>query len=86
LLLAIDIARFRPLGDFYADLAALVGEIRSSPLAVGAEAIFLPGELEAQRELERRAAGVPLERSRFDLLCDLGRELGVTTALEVRVT
>lgn len=82
LLLAIDIARFRPLEGFYADLDDLVGEIRSSPLAVGADAIYLPGELEAQREAERRLSGVPIEQSRFEALCSFGRELGVTTSLE----
>jgi LDH2 family malate/lactate/ureidoglycolate dehydrogenase len=86
LLLAIDIARFRPLADFYADLDALVAEIRSSPLAVGADAIRLPGELEAEREAERRRTGVPLERRRFEALCDLGRELGLHTALEAAAT
>jgi LDH2 family malate/lactate/ureidoglycolate dehydrogenase len=82
LLLAVDIARFRPLADFYVDLDAFVAEIKSSPLAMGADRILLPGQLEAEREAERRLAGVPLERSRFEALCDLGRELGITTALE----
>jgi LDH2 family malate/lactate/ureidoglycolate dehydrogenase len=81
LLVAIDVARFRALEEFRASMDAFIREIKSSPLAPDADAIYLPGELEYLREEERREHGVPLERSRYEALCTLGAELGVPTAL-----
>ena len=81
LMMAIDIARFMPVGAFRVRMDAFIREIRSSPLAPGAEAIYLPGELEYRREQERRREGVPIENERLDGLRRLGAELGVPTAL-----
>lgn len=86
LMIAINIDHFRPLDDFKADLSVLIHQIRSSPLAKGADEILLPGELEARRETTRTVHGVPLERSRFDALCALGDELGVPTSLRGAVS
>lgn len=81
LLIALDISRFGSVNDFKARMDALIAEVRSSPLAPGSEAIYLPGELEARRADERRRTGVPLELGRFESLVELGRELGVRTSL-----
>ena len=82
LLIALDIARFGPVSDFKARMDALIGQIRSSPLAPGTDAIYLPGELEYRRAEERRSHGVPIEADRFQALVHLGDELGVPTSLE----
>lgn len=81
LFIAIDIARFLPVDQFKARMDALIGEIRSSPLAPGAEAIYLPGELEYRREQERRQQGVPIEAGRLAAMRELGRTLHLTTQL-----
>jgi LDH2 family malate/lactate/ureidoglycolate dehydrogenase len=83
LLVALDVSRFGPVADFKQRMDALIAQIRSSPLAPGADAIYLPGELEFHRERERRRDGVPIEAGRFDALAALGRELGVPTALDL---
>jgi LDH2 family malate/lactate/ureidoglycolate dehydrogenase len=83
LLVALDISRFGPVADFKQRLDALISQIRSSPLAPDADAIYLPGELEFRREQERRRDGVPIEAGRFQALAALGRELGVPTALDL---
>lgn len=81
LLIALDVSRFGPVSAFKDRMDALIAEVRSSPLAPGSDAIFLPGELEARRAEERRRTGVPLEAVRFEALVALGRDLGVPTAL-----
>jgi LDH2 family malate/lactate/ureidoglycolate dehydrogenase len=81
LMMAIQISRFMPVPLFRERMDAFIREIRSSPLAPGAEAIYLPGELEHRREAERRRDGVPIENERLDGLRRLGAELGVPTAL-----
>jgi LDH2 family malate/lactate/ureidoglycolate dehydrogenase len=82
LLIALDIGRFGPVSDFKERMDALIGQIRSSPLAPGADAIYLPGELEYRRAEERRRNGVPIQAGRFEALVALGDELGVPTSLE----
>jgi LDH2 family malate/lactate/ureidoglycolate dehydrogenase len=81
LLIALDISRFGPVEGFKERMDALIGQIRSSPHAPGADAISLPGELEYRRAEERRQTGIPLEASRFDALVELGAELDVPTQL-----
>jgi LDH2 family malate/lactate/ureidoglycolate dehydrogenase len=82
LLIALDLSKFGPVPDFKARMDALIGQIRSSPLAPGADAIYLPGELEHRRAEDRRRHGVPIEVGRFEALVALGDELGVQTSLE----
>jgi LDH2 family malate/lactate/ureidoglycolate dehydrogenase len=82
LLIALDVSRFGPVADFKDRIDTLIGQIRSSPLAPGTDAIYLPGELEHRRAEERRRSGVPIEAGRFDALVALGNELGVSTSLE----
>jgi LDH2 family malate/lactate/ureidoglycolate dehydrogenase len=81
LLIAIDIARFIPLDEFKRRMDAFIAEIRSSPLAPGAERIYLPGELEHRREQERRRDGVPIDNDRLAGLHELAEELQVPTKL-----
>ena len=81
LLIALDVSRFGPVAEFKARMDALIAEIRSSPLAEGAEAIYLPGELETRRSDERRSQGVPIEVERFEALAALGEELGISVGL-----
>ena len=77
LLLALDVSRFMPVTRFKARMDAFIQEIRSSPLAPGAEAIYLPGELEYRREEQRRRDGVPIEAERHGALNALAEELGM---------
>jgi LDH2 family malate/lactate/ureidoglycolate dehydrogenase len=81
LMIAIDVSRFIPIASFKMRMDAFIGEIRSSPLALGVESIYLPGELEYRREEERRRDGVPIANDRLEELHQLARELGVPTAL-----
>jgi LDH2 family malate/lactate/ureidoglycolate dehydrogenase len=68
LLIAIDIERFTPVADFTARMDALIDQILSAPLAPGAEAIKLPGQIEWERAQQRRRDGVPIDAERLDEL------------------
>jgi LDH2 family malate/lactate/ureidoglycolate dehydrogenase len=57
---AFDIRAFQPLAEFNARMDAFVGEIKSVPLAQGAEEIFYPGEMEARSDERLRREGIEL--------------------------
>jgi LDH2 family malate/lactate/ureidoglycolate dehydrogenase len=81
LMIAVDISRFMPVGQFKTRMDAFIREIRSSPLGPDVETIYLPGELEFLREEERRRDGVPIENGKLEGLQQLGAELQVPTVL-----
>jgi LDH2 family malate/lactate/ureidoglycolate dehydrogenase len=57
---AIDVARFRPLEEFTADMDALLRALKDSPKAEGAGRIWVAGEPEWECERRRRRDGIPL--------------------------
>jgi uncharacterized oxidoreductase len=77
LILGLDPARFLPLPEFHAQVAALLEWIRSAPLAAGAREVLVPGEPEARMERERRAAGVPVEDETWRQIRRCAEEVGV---------
>jgi uncharacterized oxidoreductase len=77
LIICLDPARFLPLADFHAQVAALMTWVRSAPLAAGSEEILIPGEPEARNERERRAAGVTIDDETWRQICAVADEVGV---------
>jgi len=69
--MAIDIERFMPLDRFRELMRAHAASIRGSKKAEGVERIFLPGEIEAEREAKSRAEGVALNPQVVDRLNQL---------------
>ena len=55
----------------------LVSRVKANPLAIGADEIFMPGEIESCMEIERRQKGIPYMQSDVDLLAELASEYGV---------
>ncbi len=72
-LIGIDPSRFMPLSDFRASVDTLIQEIRGGGRAPGVERIWLPGEPEHVRSLERSRDGIPLS---LPLLEELDRLAG----------
>ncbi len=68
LALALDIAAFRPVQDFVADMERMIGDIKAVPRAAGVEEIFYPGEPEVMADRENRALGLELPD---DMIADL---------------
>jgi LDH2 family malate/lactate/ureidoglycolate dehydrogenase len=77
LFIALDIAWFMPLAEFKANMAAFISEVKSSKPRPGFKEILVPGELEHQREQERRHHGVKLDASVFEELSDLAKALKI---------
>ena len=68
LLMAIQIDRFIPVDVFKAKMKDFTDRIKGSKKNPGVEEIFLPGEIEYNRETAFRAGGIPLpEETRVDL-------------------
>src|SRR5262249_54526824 len=58
LVIALDIERFLPLGEFNARMEQFVAEIKDVPKAQGFDEVFYPGEMEAQNDLRNRKDGI----------------------------
>jgi ureidoglycolate dehydrogenase (NAD+) len=59
-IIAIDIATFRPLGDFTHDADVLAALIKALPRQAGFDEILLPGERSTRSEAARRKSGIPI--------------------------
>ncbi len=58
----LDVSRFLPLPEFRARVDRLIDDVHASALAPGIDRIYVPGEIEAQRRVERLRDGIPLSR------------------------
>jgi uncharacterized oxidoreductase len=77
LMLCLDVSRFVPLASFHAQIASLLGFVKSAPLAQGAKEVVIPGEPEERTARERRAHGVPVEDATWDQIRACASERGV---------
>jgi LDH2 family malate/lactate/ureidoglycolate dehydrogenase len=59
-LIGIDPERFLPLEEFRAAVDGLIREVRGSERAEGVDRIWLPGEPEHERSVQRSRDGIPL--------------------------
>lgn len=73
LAIALDIARFRPLAEFEADIGRMIARLKSAPRAGGVAEIFYPGEPEAIAERRQRETGIDLPP---DTVAGLDRDAG----------
>ncbi|WP_297620425.1 Ldh family oxidoreductase [uncultured Roseicyclus sp.] len=69
---------FLPADEIAARMGDLVTRVKANPLAEGADQIFMPGEIEALREAERLAHGIPYRRDDLAPLVDLARAGGIS--------
>jgi ureidoglycolate dehydrogenase (NAD+) len=60
LMVVMDVAAFRPLADFKADMDLLAQTLRSLPRAAGFDEIRLPGERGSRMAAARRLSGIPV--------------------------
>ena len=64
----LDVSRFLPVDAFRAHVDTLIDDVHASELAPGIGRILVPGEIEAERRVERLARGVPLDDALVDEL------------------
>jgi LDH2 family malate/lactate/ureidoglycolate dehydrogenase len=81
LFIAINIAAFRPLAEFEADVEKMIAELKSVPVADGADTIYYPGEIEALNDARHRRDGLTLAPETISDLDKLARETGLEAAL-----
>ena len=72
---AYDIAHFTDPAEFYAEVEALVGHVKSSRTAPGVAEILVPGEPEFRTEQERAQHGIPIDDTTWEKLCVFAREI-----------
>ena len=75
--IAIDIAHFMSLAAFKRRMAALIADLKRSPLAPGAAAITVPGERAGRCLRESKQRGVIVETDIAEELRTLGAQRGV---------
>ncbi len=68
--IAMKIEAFQPLAEFNARMERFIHELKSVPLAQGAQEVFYPGEIEARNDALNRTEGLLLPG---DTLADLAR-------------
>ena len=73
LMIALNIEAMQPLVEFSARMEALIGQIKSVPLAQGFDEVFYPGEIEARNDARNRQQGLSLPE---DTLTDLRKIAG----------
>jgi LDH2 family malate/lactate/ureidoglycolate dehydrogenase len=75
LTLAINVERFMPLGQFRGLMKGYVDSIRGSRKAKGTARIYLPGEIEAEKEKASRERGIELRPASVELVNQLLEKL-----------
>jgi len=81
LVLAIDIAAFCDRDEFERRVSRLARAMKEAPKAPGFDRIYVPGEIEHLREVERRGSGIPIPMSVVRALSDLGKRYEVECPL-----
>ncbi|HEY3129024.1 MAG TPA: Ldh family oxidoreductase [Acidobacteriota bacterium] len=74
---ALLIDRFIPISEFRQRVDEIIDMMQTCPRAAGVDRIYVPGEIEHETELHRRAHGIPLSGALKNELVALGSELGV---------
>ena len=80
-MIAINIEAFQPLAQFNARMEEYIAELKSVPLAKGHEAVFYPGEIEANNNITNRCDGLLMPDDTLADLARIARETGLTGKL-----
>ena len=75
-LMAIDIGKLLPVGEFKATADDLVRSLKAVEPAEGFERVIIPGELEAEKEQRYSKEGVPVRDEDWAELCKTATKLG----------
>lgn len=73
----LDPAAFAGEAFFAEQARALVAHVKRSPPRAGFDAVRVPGEPEAQEMARRDRDGIPIDRSTWDAIARVAREVGV---------
>src|SRR5881394_2286159 len=65
---------FRPLGEFKKEVGEFIRYLKETPPAEGSSGVLYPGEIEHQREQDRRKNGIDVEDSTWDKIKSLAQD------------
>jgi LDH2 family malate/lactate/ureidoglycolate dehydrogenase len=74
---ALDIAAFSPVGEFKEKVDRMIREVRATPPAEGIERIYVPGEIEFEKEVESDTNGIAISQAVLDELHGCASKYGV---------
>ena len=77
LMIALDIANFTPLEDFYDHVDGLIAHVKAAPIAPGFEEILTPGEIEARQTEDRLREGIPIDDETWRQIQETAAEVGI---------
>ena len=75
--IALDVARFRPLDEFTEEIGRHLGDLASSKRLPGFDQIHIPGQGRAARRVDRIRNGVPLSETLLIQVDETARLLGI---------
>ena len=78
LMIALDIANFTPLDDFYEHVDGLVDHVKAAPTAPGFDEILTPGEIEARQTESRLREGIPVDEETWRQIRETAAEVGIS--------
>ncbi len=68
------VSAFRDLATFRREVTEFAHYLKETPPAEGFERVYYPGEVEWEREQERRANGIPIEDATWEVITKLANE------------
>ena len=77
LMIALNIANFTPLDDFYEHIEGLVAHVKASPTAPGFDEILTPGEIEARQTERRLREGIPIDDETWRQIQETAAQVGL---------
>jgi uncharacterized oxidoreductase len=72
---------FRPLGEFKREIGEFIKYLKETPPAEGSSGVLYPGEIEHQREQDRRKNGIDVEDATWDKIKSLAQDYGLARQL-----
>ena len=80
-LAVFNVTAFRPLAEFKREVAEFAQYVKATPPAEGSQGVLYPGEIEHQREQDRRQNGIDVEDTTWNKLRALADQYNLTAAL-----
>ena len=77
LMIALNIANFTPLDDFYEHIEGLVAHVKASPTAPGFDEILTPGEIETRQTERRLREGIPIDDETWRQIQETAAQVGL---------
>lgn len=78
LVMAVDVGRFVPAGDFNRQVEEFTERMHAAPKGPGFDEILMPGEPEMRARRQRAEEGIPVPAETHRAIIELAAELGVT--------